>query len=420
MPHKNIAEWLAYIEQQHHTEMDLDLGRVRTVYNSLFRKPHHWPHIIVVGGTNGKGSCVAMVDAIASAAGYRVGSYTSPHLLQVNERIRIDGQAIGDDALCRALQRVENARVQVGLTYFEFLTLAALDIFSRASLQLIVLEVGLGGRLDAVNIMDADVAVITNVELDHCQWLGDDREKIGDEKAGIIRSDQLVVLADNNMPHSVHRHIQQFNAHCYMLHDHFSWRQTNHHWDWIGARHDLTAMPIPHLSSASTAAAIQALDLLPLDMPYSAVYQAVGTAKLPGRFQQCHWHNTTLILDGAHNTAAAQWLVDHLPPRQKYYAIFATMQDKNYTEMIKILHHRVVQWVPVNVPQVARAVSAETMAITIRSTGAHIWKILPDVATAVRELCPRLASTSYQILVTGSFYTVAAALRCISVQNTHA
>jgi len=235
MRFNTLQQWLSWQESLHHKEIDLGLDRVRQVYQQLHSKPFNIP-VISVAGTNGKGSSVAILASIYAQAGYRVGSYTSPHLVHYNERIRINQQPVEDTLLCESFARIDEARGEISLTYFEFGTLAAFDIFHHAELSgeldVVILEVGLGGRLDVVNLIDADVMLITSIGLDHTDWLGDTREAIGFEKAGIMRSNKPVVCSDLGMPQSIQKHADKILAPLYRLGKDFNFEQRQTDWQW--------------------------------------------------------------------------------------------------------------------------------------------------------------------------------------------
>ncbi|MEO6154131.1 MAG: Mur ligase family protein, partial [Thermomonas sp.] len=264
---RTLGDWLAYIEQQHPRSIALGLDRVREVATRMrLGKPAN--HVITVGGTNGKGSTVAFIEAIARAGGYRVGSYTSPHLHRYNERVRIDGIDAGDADLVAGFEAVDASRGDIPLTYFEYGTLCALWLFERANLDLVVLEVGLGGRLDAVNIVDADAAVITTVDLDHQDWLGNDIEVIGFEKAGIARPFQPLILGDDDPPASVLRHAYAIGASAWRIGcDFFAEPIDDAHWRWREVGHALElpmpalAAPVQLRNAACAIAALQAIDM---------------------------------------------------------------------------------------------------------------------------------------------------------------
>lgn len=317
----SLSAWLAYIEQQHPSAIAMGLERVREVAVRLqIAAPAK--HVIVVGGTNGKGSTVAFIEAIGRAAGWKVGAYTSPHLLRYNERVRIDGQEASDAQLVDAFAAVEAARGDTALTYFEFGTLAALWLFQQSALELAVLEIGLGGRLDAVNIVDSDVAVITTVDLDHTDWLGDDREAIGAEKAGIIRAWKPVVLGEIDPPSSVLRRAYQLGANAIRAGSDYFFEpiDTQHaespqsdapRWRWRDVAVTLE-LPMPALHApvqlANAAAAIAALQALPVEVPDAAWAQGIGNAQVAGRLQRLEVDGVQVLLDVGHNPQAARAL----------------------------------------------------------------------------------------------------------------
>ena len=314
----DLSQWLEYIQRQHPESIELGLDRVREVATRLgLGRPA--AQVITVAGTNGKGSTVAFIEAIARAGGWKVGAYTSPHLLRYNERVRIEAEEVADDALVAAFAVVEAARVDTPLTYFEFGTLAALWLFQRASLDLVVLEVGLGGRLDAVNLVDADVAVVTTVDIDHTGWLGSDRESIGREKAGIARAWKPLVLGEVDPPSSVLRHAYAIGANAIRLGSDFFHEPVDAaHWRWreVGAE---LRLPAPRLAAppqrANASTAIAALRALPRALPEAAFAQGVATATLPGRLQCLQRDGVEIVLDVAHNPQAARELAAWLRRR---------------------------------------------------------------------------------------------------------
>ena len=319
MTARTLPEWLAFIERQHPKTIAMGLERVRAVADAMvltgLTRSGPAPHVITVGGTNGKGSTVAFIEAIARAAGLRVGAYTSPHLLRYNERVRIDGADADDAALVAAFEAVEAARGGmpgggVALTYFEYGTLAALWLFARSDLDLVVLEVGLGGRLDAVNIVDADVAVITTVDLDHQDWLGDDIETIGAEKAGIARAWKPLVLGDDDPPSRVLGHAYAIGASAIRIGCDFFFEAIDaERWRWreIGCELDL---PMPRLAAPvqlrNAAVAIAALRALPVELPERAIAAGVRDARVAARLQRFERDGVEILIDVGHNPQAAR------------------------------------------------------------------------------------------------------------------
>ena len=306
-----LDAWLAYIESRHPRSIDLGLERVREVATRMaLGRPA--AQVVTVAGTNGKGSTVAFVEAIARAGGWKVGAYTSPHLLRYNERVRIDGEEASDQSLVAAFAAVEASRGDTPLTYFEYGTLAALWLFGRSALDLAVLEVGLGGRLDAVNIVDADVAVVTTVDIDHTDWLGSDREAIGREKAGIARAWKPLVLGEVDPPSSVLRHAYAIGANAIRLGSDFFHEPVDAaHWRWreVGAE---LVLPHPRLDApaqrANAATAIAALRALPRALPSHAWAEGVAGARLAGRLQRFEPDGVEVVVDVAHNAQAARGL----------------------------------------------------------------------------------------------------------------
>ena len=242
----SLDGWLSWQEQFHPRPIDLGLERVAGVYARLDPQPRKIP-TVTVAGTNGKGSCVAYLEAIYRAQGYRVGSYTSPHILKYNERIRIDGQPVSDELICDAFGRIDAVREDTSLSYFEFGTLAALDIFSRNDVDVRILEVGLGGRLDAVNIIDADVAIVTTIAIDHVDWLGHTEEAIGREKAGIFRRTIPALIGDQQVPDSLLQAAREIEAHVLQIGQDFCYRKRMDCWDWLGNGLELNGLPYPSL-----------------------------------------------------------------------------------------------------------------------------------------------------------------------------
>lgn len=422
---RTLAQWLEYIERQHPKSIEMGLGRTREVATRL-QLGKAATHVITVGGTNGKGSTVAFIEAIARSAEWRVGAYTSPHLLRYNERVRIDGLEASDEQLSEAFEAVEAARrpppgldqwQAVELTYFEFGTLAALWLFQRAGLDLAVLEVGLGGRLDAVNIVDADVAVITTVDIDHVDWLGSDRESIGFEKAGIARAWKPLVLGEADSPASVLRHAYAIGANAVRLgSDFFHETVDSSHWRWreVGAQ---LVLPNPALGApvqrANAATAIAALRALPVDFPDKAIARGVATAQLPARLQRICVGGKWVIVDVAHNPQAARELAAALraePATGRTLAVFAVLSDKDAAGVVEALAPHVEAWFLAGLESGgARGQSADELAAKLVDTTAAAITRHTTVAQALSAALAA-AGTEDRILVFGSFHTAAEAL----------
>ncbi|MDR2871445.1 MAG: bifunctional tetrahydrofolate synthase/dihydrofolate synthase [Xanthomonadaceae bacterium] len=418
----SLQQWLAHIERQHPHSIELGLDRVRKVAMRLqLDKPAR--KTIVVGGTNGKGSTIAFIEAIALAAGWRTGVYTSPHLLRYNERVRLDGREADDEALIAAFSAVETARGEVALTYFEYGTLAALWLMQRARLDLAVLEVGLGGRLDAVNIVASDVAVITTVDIDHTDWLGQDRESIGREKAGIARAWKPLVLGEKDPPSSVLQHAYGLGADtlrsgCDFFHEPVD----ASHWRWRDVRHALL-LPVPRLVApvqlANAATAITALRALRRRIPMAAYAQGIATAVLPGRLQRIDREGVEIWTDVAHNPQAARALAAWLtarPPVGRTLAVFAALNDKDVHAVVEALAGTVTDWYLAGLSVDGRSQDAATLARRLRGTVAADGRQYENVAQALAA-ASATATAEDRILVFGSFHTVAAALSAIGLST---
>ncbi len=459
---RDLPAWLAYIEQQHPKSIEMGLDRVREVATRLLlEKPA--TRVITVGGTNGKGSTVAFIEAIARATGWKVGAYTSPHLLRYNERVRIDGVEVDDASLVDAFEAVEAARlslspvgrgvgVRVGrsdddpdasapaapssgaarhllpggegntipLTYFEFGTLAALWLFERAGLDLAVLEIGLGGRLDAVNIVDPDVAVITTVDIDHTDWLGNDRETIGAEKAGIARAWKPLVLGEVDSPSSVLRHAYAIGANALRLgSDFFHEPIDRQRWRWreVGAELEL---PAPALSApsqrANAATAIAALRALPGEpVRDEAFAEGVASAALPGRLQRLERDGVEVVLDVGHNPQAARelatWLQAH-PIAGATRMVFAALADKDVRSVVDAFASASLPWFLAGVSSGPRSQTAEQLAARLDDAMAAAASLHASVDDALHAALAE-SSAGDRVLVFGSFHTVADAMRIL-------
>ncbi len=371
--------------------------------------------IVTIAGTNGKGSTVALLEAILLAAGYRVGSYTSPHLLRYNERIKIQGEAVSDDLICQSFARIDSARREISLTYFEFGTLAAIDIFHQSGLDIALLEVGLGGRLDAVNALDADVAVITTVDIDHVNFLGPDRESIGFEKAGIFRSHRPAICGDPKPPKSVPARAQELAAPLYRIGRDFHYRITGEGWSWWSDGSHYADLPHPALTGAcqhqNGATALMALKLMSERLPVSetAIRGGLSAVRLPGRFQ-CFSGKVERIFDVAHNPHGARWLARSLTDRPcegQTYAVLGMLADKDVTGVVGALE-RIIQGWFVGGLAMDRGLSGKALA---GKMGYHLNPaIYPSVVEAYQAAL-ETAQTGDRVLVFGSFHTVEAVMR---------
>ena len=412
-----LSEWLSHIENLHPVTIDMGLERVRHVAQSMalaFDVP-----VITVAGTNGKGSTCAMLEAILSQAGYKVGLYTSPHLVHFQERCRLQEESVSEDLLVEAFEEVQRHLGSTTLTYFEFSTLAILWILSRARLDVVILEVGLGGRLDAVNVVDADCAVITSVDLDHMDYLGPDREGIGREKAGIMRSNRPVVISDPLPPKSVLDHAQKIGADVWQLGKDFNFAGDPQQWAWRGRGSAYSGLAYPALRGANqllnASGVLAALTSLRAQIPVTAqaVRNGLAMVELPGRFQ-IFPGQPQLVLDVAHNPHAVAALTENLDAMgffPRTHAVFGAMQDKDIGAILRRIGVLVDDWYFCDLPT-ARAASAQALH--------EMWLQTPHASKQKAQLFedPQLAlqaalaqsSPADRIIVFGSFYTVGAIL----------
>ncbi|SES77470.1 dihydrofolate synthase / folylpolyglutamate synthase [Nitrosomonas marina] len=418
----DLNEWLTYLEQLHPKSIDMGLERIDQVRTALGLIPC-FP-MIIVGGTNGKGSVCAMLESILAAAGYHVGCYTSPHLIRYNERIRIGQRAVAEEQLLKAFKAVEQARIETGvsLTYFEFGTLAAMHVFMAKQIDVAILEVGLGGRLDAVNIFDADCAILTSVDLDHQDYLGDSREAIGYEKAGIFRQNKPAVCADAVLPLSVQRHAQEIGAEIRMVHQDFGFMRETNQWRFWSQHHRRHALPMPALHGRkqlyNASACLMALELLreQLQVSMHAVREGLLNVKLPGRFQVISVQ-PMVVLDVLHNPAAAAAFADNLlemaPSSGKTYAVFGMLHDKDIAGVVEELKPHIDNWLIATIDAPRGAHADELMQILNQSEITrenHTIHEFEDVVSAYVFACEH-AGKNDRICVFGSFYTVGAILR---------
>lgn len=397
--------------------MELGLERVAAVWSAMGAPPLGCP-VVTVGGTNGKGSCVAMIEAIAQAAGYRTGVYTSPHVLRYNERVRIRGESASDEALCEAFERVDRACGGIPLTYFELGTLAALDIFVRARPDLVVLEVGLGGRLDAVNLIDADASLVASIGHDHADWLGDSPDAIAREKAGIFRSGRPAVIGQPDAPEALRAAAERLGAWPLQVGREIGAEPDadSGGWIWTGPQGRL-ALPIPALRGSvqihNAAAAIAALKSLSdrLPIPAAAFRAGLGRARLPGRFQVIA-DTVTWILDVAHNREAAQALAENLRAFRRegrVRAVLGVLVDKDPEALVAPLMPLVDGWL-LCASSDSRAMPVEHLAARLKDlVPEDRMRLLPGVGAAL-DLALADAAPGDCLLVYGSFTTVAEAL----------
>lgn len=412
----DLQGWLGWQETLHPTSIDLGLERVAAVWARLCPEPVPFA-VITIAGTNGKGSCATMLESIYRAAGYRTGCYTSPHLLRYNERIRLDGKALSDAVLCAAFERVDEARGESTLTYFEIGTLAALDLFVRSASDLVILEVGLGGRLDAVNILDPDVAVVTTIGLDHTAWLGETLGEIAAEKAGIFRHGRPAVVGHRAPSSSLIERAHRLGCDLLVLGRDFDWEEQGRTWRWTGPERSWSGLPAPALRGIfqrdNAAAVLMAVSRLDHLFPVSAdgLRSGLRRASLAGRFQVIPGE-VTWILDVAHNAQAAQSLAESLRSFQcpgRLHAVLATLKDKDPMAIAKPLAALVDRWY-LGQTRDSRALPAADLHRALEriavQASLHVHARVDEALTAARKQ----ALPGDCILVFGSFTTVEAAL----------
>jgi dihydrofolate synthase / folylpolyglutamate synthase len=420
---RTLEQWLAYQETTNVHEIELGLDRVRRTWEAM-GAPRPAPLVITVGGTNGKGSTVALLEGMLRAAGYRTGCYTSPHLVRYNERVRIDGADAGDADLVASFERIEAARGGTAQTYFEFGTLAAIDLMARAGVDVAILEVGLGGRLDAVNIIDADLVVITTIDLDHQAWLGNDRDSIGREKAGIARAGRPAVVGELAPPEGLLEALRGLGASIERAGSSYWWETATDEaptatWHWFHTDGTAHALPRPALAApvqfANASAAIAALHALrsQLTVPEAAIASALATVHVGGRLQRIGERPGTLV-DVGHNPQAARalaaWL-DAQPRAGKVFAVYGALADKDVAGVITALGARVDRWflagLDGDTPRGLAAGALEAAFATALPGAAR--EAHPGVATAWRA-ARGWASEDDTILLFGSFFVANAAL----------
>ena len=411
-----LNDWLTHLENAHPTVIELGLQRVATVKDRMgieFDCP-----VIIVGGTNGKGSTCAMLESILMQAGYRVGLYTSPHLIHFNERARINGVSVSDQEFVDAFHLVEQAKQEISLSYFEFTMLACVQIFSKARLNAVILEVGLGGRLDAVNIFNADVSIVTSVDIDHVEYLGNTRELIGFEKAGIFRTGKAAICSDPAPPQSLIDHAVEIDADLWLFGRDFNYSGDKQQWNYAGRQQRRSSLAYPSLRGANqllnASAALAALEALRDRLPLGAQEIRTGLVMvdLPGRFQVLPG-KPAVILDVAHNPHAAATLhqnLDNMGFHPYTYAVFGAMMDKDIVGVINQLKTQVDHWCVTDLP-LPRAATAkhiekqliEQNFLDAKEKSIQCFKSPADAYTYALSK----AGENDRIVVFGSFLTVA-------------
>jgi dihydrofolate synthase/folylpolyglutamate synthase len=402
-----LGDWLDVIENRHAQEIQLGLDRIKSVANELDLLT--WDaKVVTVGGTNGKGSTVAALETIYSTAGYQVGAYTSPHLIKFNERIRVNQQPISDELLCAALDHIERCRGQVHLTYFEMVTLAALYFFKQSHLDIIILEVGLGGRLDATNIIDSDLAIITTVDLDHQEYLGSTREAIGYEKAGILRPNRPFIYADDTPPDSLIQFATSLNSP--RLEGSFD--VTEDSLVIYSLFGPLIRVPLPNINPKAAVAAMLATSYLNSHLPVTPAQLALAMKRIfiPGR-QQLIPGEVSILFDVAHNPQAVRLLVEFIrrfEPKGKIHAVFSGLKDKDLAGLIEPMQSLVDFWYPALLTN--KRAASSSLLIKVFSLLNHPVTSCYDDPIRAYETALQRAKLGDLIIVYGSFFTVSAVM----------
>lgn len=418
MTERALADWLSYLEQLHPSAIDMGLERSRVVLQRL-GLGRLAPRVITVTGTNGKGSTCAFIAALLQAQGLKVGVYSSPHLLRYNERVQVAGVEATDAMLCEAFAVVEAARGDTSLTYFEMGTLAAFWLFHQAGLDALVLEVGLGGRLDAVNLLDADIAVVTSIGIDHTDWLGDSRESVAFEKAGIFRAGKPALCGDLDPPQPLLDQVALLDTPFFLRGRDYDLSINAQDWSWRGLNHlgavvTLANLPLLDLPMENAALALQAYALMQLPWQPEMISQALQQTRVAGRLDRrvLNWQgkSLTLLLDVGHNPHAAEYLAQRLANRPvpgKRLAVFGLLADKDLPGVVAPLLSDVASWAVAPLP-IGRTRAAAELQAHLHSRGARVTAYA-DVQTALGAQCAQAADGD-EVLVFGSFYCVAEAL----------
>ena len=417
MRFEHLQDWLDWQQTLHSEKIKLGLERVARVARELdLMRPDF--RVVMVSGTNGKGSITAILESIYHEAGYRVAAYTSPHLLHYNERIRIGKENVEDAPLCAAFDLVDQARGDLSLSYFEFGTLAAMQIFSTLELDVAIFEVGLGGRLDAVNIYDADAAIVSSVGLDHVQWLGSTRESIGLEKAGIFRTGKPAVCGDNDPPETLLKYARDIDSRLYLVGEDFSYRQgSDRHWSFQSAKLDWDDLPAPNLygdvqvgNAAAALMSIQCLDEV-LPVQRESVERGLQDICLSGRFQRVVG-KCEMIFDVAHNLDSAKVLgknLQELGPASRTYAVFSVLEDKDVEGIIGSVCEQIDEWYISELDSERSLDCADLQDRIVHLDPDAIVHACPSVEQAWQAV-NKVACETSRIVVFGSFLTVAEVL----------
>ncbi|MEM7304002.1 MAG: bifunctional tetrahydrofolate synthase/dihydrofolate synthase [Pseudomonadota bacterium] len=416
MSYQSLDDWLSWQTTLHAREIELGLDRIQTVADRLNLLNNSFK-VITVAGTNGKGSSVAMLSTILHHAGYKVGTYTSPHIIHYNERVRVGLRCASDDELCAAFARIDKARENISLSFFEFATLTALDIFHQHKINVAVLEVGLGGRLDATNIVDADLAMVTSIGLDHTEYLGDNRESIGFEKAGIFRKDKPAICGDSNPPNSIKDSAIGKGAELFQINQDYFYNVAQSSWSFKAGNYELNGLPLPNLSGGiqiqNAANVLMALYCLRDQLPvnFEAIETGLREVTLEGRFQRIVKH-CEIILDVAHNCESAQTLRDNLmalPKPVKTIAVFAVLNDKDVSGITGLLMPHVDVWY-ISVVKSMRGMEQEKVEAAIREHDADASIERFSTVESAYSQAQNNSQEGDRVIVFGSIFTVSEVL----------
>ncbi|WP_298773965.1 bifunctional tetrahydrofolate synthase/dihydrofolate synthase [uncultured Shewanella sp.] len=404
MQHASLALWTEYLLAIHPTEIDMGLTRVSQVAENMGLLDLGESQVVTVAGTNGKGSTCAMIEAALMLEGLSVGVYSSPHLLHYNERVRVNGQDASDREFVAAFEAIERGRGEISLTFFEYATLAGLYLFKAASLDVIILEVGLGGRLDATNIIDADVAVITSIDLDHQAYLGDTRERVAVEKAGICRQGKPVIIGEPNMPDSLMKTVNDIGAHGHAVGQVFHYQVLGKRWSFQSQSITLSDMTLPALPLPNAATAIEALMHICPSISLDHIKQGILHTQLSGRLE-CVSQSPTVYLDVAHNPHAARYLLSQLQAKQpkRLLALCGMLEDKDIAQVLSVFSPHVAKWYccDLNVPRSAAGTDLAAYLPKNETT-----QVFTSLALGWDKLQEELQEGDI-VIVFGSFYTVA-------------
>lgn len=373
--------------------------------------------VVSVTGTNGKGSCVALLESIYSQARYRVGAFTSPHLLEFNERIRICQNNVSDEAICEAFEKIEKARGDLQIGYFQFSFLAALMLFQKADLDVVLLEVGIGGLYDAVNVMDSDLSIITQIGLDHCQLLGNTRELIAEQKAGIMRAGKPTVCGDLDPPAEVFDMAAKLQSQLFCLQKDFQYHDDGMNWTWYFNGKTLTDLPKTAILLQNAATVLMAVDCLQKQLPVSeeAIKKGLQDVQLLARQQIVKYNHVTLLLDVAHNIDAILLLIEriqHLKIQGRKRVVFGMMKDKNYQAILKVLVDCFDDWYISSLPS-PRSLSIDVLGSNLAALNMGNYKVYQTPLQAFKEAISQSDSHDL-VVICGSFLTVASVLKKIS------